>query len=372
MSVSSSPVRFRHYADCMAWVADHWQDAGALESIQDILQVFQRQHRMLPANERPLYEAAVHSAPWALPADSSSVAPETSAIFWLDTPEQVRTLLCWKPRGPLQISVSQLSADVAAVLATHQGELSLLGVVRPDWASVQALANRPSGRRMLTLGIGVDEVDSFAGLEPLWSRHDAYINLPAIVRLDDQSAEVLGRIRGTLRLPNLESLTPRQAAMLAAGNLVKLELDGLGDSVLTMEVASTLCSGQVKELSMNALTHAAPGLPTLVAHAWSALQLDGLTQLPLAIADILRQAGLLYLKLNGLTALDLATTKALCGNARAFSLYLNGLTTLDDPVAAVLVGNTNALLEIRQVSHLSPTARKMLFDQGNVESPLLD
>lgn len=365
-----TPERHTDYPHCLAWAGRHWQSEADLQTVLETLRAFQTQRDLLSEQERGNYEATVRAAPWRVSAEGA--ADTALAVRWLDTPEEAQTLLSKTKRRPLRLSISELGPAVAHVLAGHTAELALPGVQHLDWPAAQALAQRPPGRWRLTLGQDSNGMDGFAGLEPYWSRPDAYLCLPALTRLNDESAEVLSRIRGTLNLPNLRQLSPAHAAQLVSGSLIKLELDHLPDAALTPELAQALTSGQLNELALNRITHEAAGLSQLAAHAWSVLQLDGLRQLPLTLADTLRQAGLLYLKLNGLPTLDLPTARALCGNARAFSLYLNGLTHLDDAVVGVLVDNSNSLLEIRQVEKLSPTARRMLYDQGNVECPVLD
>lgn len=363
------------FSACLAWAARHWQSESDLRTALDTLQAFQAQRDLLADAERGNFEATVRAAPW-LPPEAGDRRPIEAlpAVRWLDTPEQARAVMALAGRRPLQLGVSELRPEVAGVLAGHAGELALPGVRHLNWPVAQALAQRPAGRAMLTLGSDGQGIDGLAGLEPYWSRPDAYIRLPAIRRLNDESAEVLSRIRGTLSLPNLNVLTPAHAAQLARGNLIKLELDGLPDAALTPELAQGLSSGQLKGLALNRITQQASGLPPLLGHpGWRDLYLDGLKTLPQALASgFKRNTLLLTLTLNGLTELDLPTARALCGEARAFSLHLDGLTRLDDAVVGVLVGNSNSLLAIQQVKEISPTARRMLYDQGNVDCPALD
>lgn len=376
MNTNAAEIRFANYSACMEWTARHWQSAVHLEEVTKILDGFLHQKEMLEASaERSTYDVLVRTTSWQLDDQNSLPESEIGAIRWLDSPEQAQLLSAARPRKPLRLSVTDLAPDVAKALAAHSGDLHLPGVACLDWISARALAERATtGRKgaVLTLGFDIDGMDGLAGLEPLWSQPDSVIALPAVTRLDLQSAEVLGRLRGTLRLPNLKAIAADQAELLVQGCLTRLELDGLPDAVLSEPLAKALCSGQLNELSLSGLVKESPALSAIAGHGFAALRLDGLRQVSPDFAKDLGASRVLNLKLNGLSALDLPTARALCGQGRTFHLFLNGLTDLSDPVVGVLVGNTNYLLEIRQVKALSGAALKMLHDQGNVESPLLD
>ena len=327
---------------------------------------------MLPHAERAGYEIVVRSRPWQIQEGGDLPSKDNiAAMRWLESPEQAQAICAQQHGQPLRLSIDTLNPETARVLASYPGELDLVGISRLEPQTAQALAERPAGRLRLTLGLNCDSIADFAALAPLWSRRDANLRLPAMTRLDDEAAEVLGRTQGTLCLPNLARLSKRQADLLAQGNLVRLELDGLGDAALSEELARSLCSGQLKEISLSGLSHTSPALGQITAHPWASLQLDGLRQLPLPLAASLCKANIRSLKLNGLTELGLATVRALCGEKRPFHLSLNGLSGLDNSVVGVLVSNEFRQLEIRNVSLLSDVAKQTLREFGNYECPAI-
>jgi hypothetical protein len=370
------PVNFTDHAGFINWLVRHWQSADALDQASQALAVFQRQRNLLTGADQVEYETAVKIWPWRL-TEAPEKLPGIALLRWLDTPEQARTVCEWQQKegGPLRLSVDALSPEIARELAIYPGDLELPGLQRLSPPTAAALAERPAGRLRIALGLDAAAIADFAALEPLWSRRDANISLPAMIEIDDEAAEVLGRIQGTLALPNLKRLGTRQAERLVQGDLVRLELDGLEDAALDEVLAVALCAGEsnrsINEISLGGLTHKAQGLTRLVARpqGWGALQLDGLKQLPKSLAQALKQSRVRRLKLNGLTKLDLATAQALCGDKRPFHLSLNGLTRLEDSVVAVLANNDLRSLEILNADGLSEIAKQLLREFGNFDCP---
>lgn len=365
------------YSDCCAQIATHCQHGSKLLALAETLSGFTRQRDLLPRVERAAYESGVRSWPWRLASmEGLQSLPGIAAIRWLDDAHAAEKIRSWQEQqgGVLRLSITSIDAAIAQVLAQYPGDVELVGLASLDRLSALALADRPShkGRLRLALGLTHSDIASLDALEPLWSRRDSIISLPAINELDDEAAAVLARCQGTLSLANLKKLSEQHAARLTHGGLVRLELDGLTTTALGDETARGLCSGNIRELSLGVISRETSALNIIAAHAWGILQLEGFKVLPLSLAKSLQQSPLRHLKLNGLAMLDFATASALCGMERPFRLSLDGLQALDDNVVSALVSNKHRSLEIRNVVELSDIAKVMLREFGNYTCPMLD
>lgn len=373
----TAPLHPADYRDCCALIATHWQHGATLTTLAETLAGFGCQRDLLPPDDRAAYEVGARSWPWKLsPTDDLQTLPGIAAIRWLDDADMAKKILDWQEQrgGTLRLSITSINADIARALAQYSGDLELVGLTSMNRHSAQALAERPGdkGRLCLALGLTHNDIASLDALEPLWSRRDSIISLPAIEDMDDEAAAVLSRCQGTLRLPNLKQLSEQHATVLSNGGLVRLELDGLSATALSNETARGLCSGNIRELSLGAINRHVPALDIIAAYSWGILQLDGYKVLPLALAQRLQQSPLRHLKLNGLSTLDFATASALCGTERTFRLSLDGLQSLDDKVVGVLVSNKLRSLEIRNVTELSELTKAMLREFGNYTCPALE
>lgn len=216
------------------------------------------------------------------------------------TVEQAKELL--KKPNTLRVDVTDLSPEVAAVLATYKGELRFdaLATLSPETAA--ALATRSS-----------------------------LIDLPKISTLTPAVARALATTKGSLNLPGIKVLSTDVAKELAAhtGQLA------LGVTELSDETAAALAK-----------------------HGGN-LRLDQLKSLTsLVLAERLGQQEWLFL--NGVTKITLEIAKAICppSNLVKFKnhvqLYI-GLTELPTDVAAALMAGRG---------HLSVNSLETISDEA--------
>jgi len=218
--------------------------------------------------------------------------------------------------GPLQLdSLTTLSDKAAAALARHKGDLDLNGLVALSDSAVASLAS-----------------------------HEGYLRLAGLVSLTDAAAAQLAKHNGTLSLGALEQLqeTPGHSAL--ARSLVVVG----GQGVFRDDVTSVYLNG-LKSLS------------TLMAKTLTKakeLELNGLTQLPDAVADVLSLHKGGGLSLDGVSMLSDNAVHSL--SRHEGSLSLNGLASLTESACRSLASFAGDRLSLNGVLTLAPEATASL------------
>jgi hypothetical protein len=245
----------------------------------------------------------------------------------------------------------RLTPEAAAVLASHNGQLTFTGPVPFSAAAAAELAKHAN---VISLPHVAELPNDVArGL----ASHTGSLVLGGLTALSTETAAVLAEHAGGLHLPALRRLTPEAATVLAprSGSLTFSSLETIDPATAAAFAAhagDTLTIGGITEISPEAAAALAvtPGglvLPNLerltpeVARALAAhrgsLVLESLGEMPAAVAgELTRHAGALVL--DGVERLSTYSAMALA--EKPGSLSLRGLSSLTPDGAAALARRT--------------------------------
>lgn len=274
------------------------------------------------------------------------------------TVEQAKELL--KKPNSLRVDVTELSPEVAAVLATYKGELRFeaLAILSPETAA--ALATRSS----------LIDLPKVSALTPAVAKALAttkgQLNLTGIKELSPDVAKELTAHTGSLTL-GVTELSNEAAAALAKhqGNL---RLDRL-QSLTSLPLAERL--GQQEWLFLNGVTKITPEIARAICPPSNRVKYKnhmqlyiGLTELPPDVAAAI-MAGRGHL---GMYSLESISDEAAAGLSGPFAnIRLFGLKKLS-PAAAVSLMKGSGILDIRgfgpEVSDETAAAIAKQFESG--------
>ena len=257
---------------------------------------------------------------WLTLGGADKLSPETAAILAGHNGQLTLT-------GPLPFSVA-----AAAKLAAHDGLLSLPHLPELPADVARAMAEHEGG---LELG-GVTRLtaESAAALAP----HAGGLFLPAVDALTPQVAAVLAPRLGTVLLPGVKSIDVATATALAKHGRDELALGGLTE--LSPEVAAALAAFE-GPLALPAVTVLTPETARALATHEGTLALESLTDLPAEVATELAKHEGEQLDLHGIQSLSTAAARALATAPGRLSLA--GLMNLTPEGATALVKRDGSL-----------------------------
>jgi hypothetical protein len=242
------------------------------------------------------------------------------------------------PKG-LHLNVTDLSPEVAAVLASHKGELRFEALTTLSPETAAALASR-------TEAIDLPKVSTLTpGVAKALSTTKGQLNLSGLKELPTEVAKELAAHTGTLSL-GVTEISDGAAAALAKhqGNL---RLDRL-QSLTSLALAERL--GQQEWLFLNGVTKITPEIAKAICPPSNRVKFKnhvqlyiGLTELPADVAAAI-MAGRGHL---GMYSLESISDEAAAGLSGPFAnIRLFGLKKLS-PTAAASLMKGSGILDIR-------------------------
>jgi hypothetical protein len=155
-------------------------------------------------------------------AARGELPPEQDYPFWFGSPQAI-----------FLDSVTEISPEVARVLATHNGHLSLGGIRQLSVDVAEALTKGRPNTDMTSLAL-----DGVADLSPdaaaVLAQQDCPLSLNGVTGLSAAAAKALAGIDHQVSLKGLTALPPEVAGNLASGS-ASLDLSGLTE--MNLEVA---------------------------------------------------------------------------------------------------------------------------------------
>jgi hypothetical protein len=207
------------------------------------------------------------------------------------------------PQALLLDSVKEMSPEVARVLATHNGHLSLGGIRQLSVDVAEALTKGRPNTDMTSL------------------------TLDGLFDLSPEIATALAQCRGPLSLSGLQSLSLETANALASSPRKPYNTSFFNGALGNW-------------LTLNGLDEVEPSVIACLRSAGWEVSLDGLKDLsPEVAAELAKQSGVI--SLNGVTNLSPAAAKALTSNDKG--LALKGLKALSPEVAENLATGSASL-----------------------------
>lgn len=194
-------------------------------------------------------------------------------------------------------NLSQLSAEAADQLAKRKGSLRLDGLSELTVSAACALARYKGDCLSLgglrTLSDEVAEVLSACKSDRLW--------LNGVDSLGAVSAESLSRVKGNLRLDGLKTLSPEAASGLSQKKKGYLILNGLTE---LPESSAASFRGCTCHLDLNGLRGLSDSVAAVLASTKGDLELNGVTEVSEASADVLAKKRKGDLRMDGLTSIS--------------------------------------------------------------------
>lgn len=260
---------------------------------------------------RPLAADSVNSA------SAEDTPPSRAHAERLDLDEaerRVREAEAESRFGILQVvRASELSADVAAVLARFRGEALILGIDRLSVEVAQALAR--------------------SGAETLW--------LPTVTAVSDEVAAALAAFPGRLVMTGLASLGSVTLAEKLAANSRALSLPYLQE--IGPEVAQALARAP-RSLTLTALTRPSLEVQDKLAETAGALALPGLQTLDsLRLAKKLGNTLVLLPQVESLTVPQLEAFIGVRGQESFFGGVYLPLSSITPEIAVVLAASPKSI-----------------------------
>lgn len=211
------------------------------------------------------------------------------------------------------------------------------------------------------LGVSQLTAESAAVIGPHLSR----FSLDGLEVLEPEVAPFLVQ-SSSLELPALRTLSEKAARVLVSGSISRLSL-GLPE--LSLDVARVLSdySGERLELGLTQLT---PDLARhLVGSSATHLVLDGLTALDVETAEVLIQAPLQYLSLKGLERLETGVAAQLKAADASMTIVLDGLRYYDAETLAVFVERSMEPKDPRVIRQLDVASAQHLMSLHVIHLP---